>query len=146
MGGTNVTQTPTTESTIEPVSGNIGAGGQVMNSTVMPLDLAGGSNNTVSITDTSPQAISAAVGIANAALNSNMQVMEMATQANELVTTGVINQSGSIATQALGLAGSSTGSGPVQGIISSVGKYAVAALVFIIVILGIAFSGRKEKA
>jgi hypothetical protein len=145
MGGTNVNQTSTQTPTLEPVTGNVGAGATLTNSSVMPLDLAGGNNNTVSVTSLDPQAIAAAVGLANSALNSNAQVMEMATQANELVTSGVVAQSGQLSTKALDLAGQSTGSGPVNQVLATAGKYAVAGFVLLGLILMIAFGGRKKR-
>lgn len=134
MGGTNVSQTSTPSVNNAPVSGNIGAGAVLNNATVMPVDLAGASNNTLSITDVSPAVYAAATATANKSL-----------EAVELVTSGALNLATSQAARAADLAAGSTGSGPYQGLISTFGKYALGALGIVAIVFGLFFAFGKKK-
>lgn len=134
MGGTNVSQTPTSTQVIQPTAGNVGAGGSLVNSSIMPIDLAGGSNNTLSITSLDPGVIAAAAAIANHSLDNSAALDNAAT-----------NLAGSIASKANDLAAGSTGSGPYQGLIGSFGKYALGALGIFALGLALFFGLKKKK-
>lgn len=135
MGGTNTTQTATPTTTVSPTQGNLGAGASLMNSTVMPVDLAGSSGtNTVSITDVSPAVWTAAAATVNKAID-----------AVDLVTSGSLNLATSQAARASDLAAGSTGSGPYQGLISAAGKWIVGGLAVVVLGIALFFGLRKKK-
>jgi hypothetical protein len=106
-----------------------------MNSTVMPVDLAGSSGtNTVSITDVSPAVWTAAAATVNKAID-----------AVDLVTSGSLNLATSQAARASDLAAGSTGSGPYQGLISAAGKWIVGGLAVVVLGIALFFGLRKKK-